>query len=223
MCIQQRSSSELATLTDVIEAYRTVRLCTSRTSAGQPVRTTVPVNAIVRPNSESLVSSVHQTPQPFRRCCCWSAAVGACCGQLHSRFGQAPSLSFFHWFWMRVWVCVYGASRLLFSRFSQSITLTELWVIASNVATLPELDEGSITMLSSYLLEELSKSTNLLVKAKSSLGHPCTWHVASLLVGRPTCIAVGGLRFYRDSFFPSFFVTYRPSSLNETQPKPDKC
>ena len=38
---------------------------------------------------------------------------------------------------------------------------------------------------------------------------------------RPPDIVVGELKFYRDSssiFF--FFVSYSPSSLNETQPKP---
>jgi len=36
-------------------------------------------------------------------------------------------------------------------------------------------------------------------------------------------LVVGELRFYRDSiFYPlSFFVSYPPNSLNETQPKPE--
>ena len=49
-------------------------------------------------------------------------------------------------------------------------------------------------------------------------------HVKIIHAGiiRKPDIVVGRLRFYRDSFFflSSFFVTYAPSSLNETQPKP---
>jgi len=43
----------------------------------------------------------------------------------------------------------------------------------------------------------------------------------------PPDIVVGGLEFYRDSIYfllSSFlFVSYRPSSLNGTHPKPAKC